>query len=100
MPAMITPMMSTGDPFHLLGTALSRIARALAPPTAQSSMGEHRMTEVRGPFPEHLKGPHPPAGHGTAEPRLDSAGRSAVTWRSRAASREPHAPFRALTLNL
>jgi hypothetical protein len=22
MPAMITPMMSTGDPFHLLGTAL------------------------------------------------------------------------------
>jgi hypothetical protein len=31
MPAMITPMMSTGDPFHLLGTALSRIARALAP---------------------------------------------------------------------
>jgi hypothetical protein len=21
MPAMITPMMSTGDPFHLLGTA-------------------------------------------------------------------------------
>jgi hypothetical protein len=52
MPAMITPMMSTGDPFHLLGTALFRgVARALAPrPTAQSSMGEHRMTEVRGPF--------------------------------------------------
>src|SRR5918993_3689172 len=40
MPAMITPMMSTGDPFHLLGTALF-FGSAGAPSGrgAQSSMG-------------------------------------------------------------
>jgi hypothetical protein len=58
------------------------------------------MTEVRGPFSEHLKGPHPPAGHGTAEPRLDSSGRSAVTWRSRARVANPTPHFGHLALNL
>jgi hypothetical protein len=40
MPAMITPMMSTGDPFHRLGTALCLvIAGVPVRPRAQSSMG-------------------------------------------------------------
>jgi hypothetical protein len=40
MPAMITPMTSTDDPFHLLATALFGHARAPTPrPTAQASMG-------------------------------------------------------------
>jgi hypothetical protein len=40
MPAMITPMMSTGDPFHLLRTALFGIARASAPADGSSPHGE------------------------------------------------------------
>jgi hypothetical protein len=40
MPAMIKPMMSTGDPFHLLGTALSLvIVGVLVRPRAQFGMG-------------------------------------------------------------
>jgi hypothetical protein len=39
MPAMITPMMSTGDPFHLLGTALfGGVAGVPVRPMAQSHM--------------------------------------------------------------
>jgi hypothetical protein len=40
MPAMITPMMSTGDPFHLFGTALSLgIAGVPVRPRAHFSHG-------------------------------------------------------------
>jgi hypothetical protein len=45
MPAMITPMMSTGDPFHLLGTAVFGHCPSTRP-TADSSS------------------PHPEASHG------------------------------------
>src|SRR5215218_4014551 len=77
MPAMITPMMSTGDPFHLSGRPCSGIARALAPrPTAQARIGEHRIAEVRGPLAEHLK--DPPAGPGTA--RLVQAWAQLGSW--------------------
>jgi hypothetical protein len=39
MPAMITPMMSTGDPFHLLRTALFGMREHPPRPTAQARMG-------------------------------------------------------------
>src|SRR5215207_5519106 len=78
MPAMITPMMSTDDPFHLLGRPCSGIARALAPrPTAQARIGKHPIAEVRGPLSEHLQGPTSRAGHGKADPRLDASGQLA-----------------------
>jgi len=37
MPAMITPMMSTGDPFHLLGTALFGHCASARPAADDSS---------------------------------------------------------------
>src|SRR5215203_3834685 len=78
MPAMITPMMSTDDPFHLLGRPCSGNARALAPrPTAQARIGKHRIAEVRGPLSEHLKGPHQPGRSQKADPSLDAAGQLA-----------------------
>src|SRR5215213_6352449 len=67
MPAMITPMMSTGDPFHLLGTALFHgVARVPVRPRAQSQMATMAQLRVAD-HSEHLKGPHQPAGHGKAD---------------------------------
>src|SRR5215204_2269024 len=69
MPAMITPMMSNGDPFHALGDGLVlRRCASTRPAEGSSQLGKHCMTEGRGPFAEHLKGPYQPAGHGTADP--------------------------------
>jgi hypothetical protein len=51
MPAMITPMMSTGDPFHLLGTALFRHCASTRPSRRlHPARANHRIAEVRGPF--------------------------------------------------
>src|SRR5215216_384417 len=78
MPAMITPMMSTHDPFQLLGTALFLgVAGVPVRPRAQFSMGKHRIAEVRGPLSEHLQGPTSRAGHRKADPRRGSAGQLA-----------------------
>jgi hypothetical protein len=50
MPAMITPMMSTGDPFHLLGTALFRgVAGVPVRPRAQSQMATMAQLRVADP---------------------------------------------------
>jgi hypothetical protein len=82
MPAMITPMMSTGDPFHRLGTALFLgIAGVPVRPRARFSMGiiaqlrfadscsgsavpSGRGRHTAFPVPSCDQGPHGPAGHG------------------------------------
>src|SRR4029453_6166680 len=67
--AMITPMMSTGDPFHRLGTALFHgVARVPVRPRAQSQMATMAHLRVADPF-LNLQAPHQPAGHSTADPR-------------------------------
>src|SRR5215211_8689718 len=87
MPAMITPMMSTDDPFHLLGRPCSGIARALAPrPTAPARIGKHPIAEGRGPLSEPLQGPHQPGRHRRADPSLDAAGQLAQAVHLRAKS--------------
>src|SRR5215217_9559219 len=68
MPAMITPMMSTGDPFHCWDGLVPRRCASTRPAEGSIQLGKHCMTEVRGPFAEHLKGPYQPAGHGKADP--------------------------------
>jgi hypothetical protein len=63
MPAMITPMTSTDDPFHLLATALVGHARALAPrPRAQAQMATMAQLRVAD-LSLNLQGSHQPAGH-------------------------------------
>src|SRR5215213_12029024 len=68
MPAMMTPMMSTRDPFHLLETAwFHGVARVPVRPRAQSQVAT--MAQLRAAdHSEHLKGPRQPAGHGKADP--------------------------------
>src|SRR5215207_1449470 len=88
MPAMITPMMSNGDPFHLLGTAfVPRRSRVPVRPRAQCQMATMAQLRVAD-HSEHLKGPHQPAGTARLI-QLGSSWRLAVTWRSRLASCEP-----------
>src|SRR5512132_3789953 len=48
MPAMITPITSTDDPFHLLGTACSSVLREARPAEGAIQHGKHRTTGVRG----------------------------------------------------
>src|SRR5215212_7948965 len=67
MPAMITPMMSIAT-LSLLGRPGSTAFASTRPAEGSIQLGKHCMTEVRGPFAEHLKGPHQPAGHGKADP--------------------------------
>src|SRR5829696_1467926 len=89
MPAMITPMMSTGDPFPCWGRPGSTAFASTRPAEGSIPDGNHGTTEGCGPFAEHLKGPHQPAGHGKADPAGSSWRLAAVTWRSRLASWEP-----------
>jgi hypothetical protein len=57
---MITPMMSTGDPFHLLGTALFHgVARVPVRPRGQSQMAAIAQLRVAD-LSLNLKGSHQP----------------------------------------
>src|SRR5215211_9283039 len=88
MPAMITPMMSIATPFTCWGRPCSTAFASTRPAKGSISDGNHGTTEGCGPFAEHLKGPHQPAGTARLV-QLGSSGRLAVTWRSRTASCEP-----------
>src|SRR5215208_6891908 len=60
MPAMMTPMMSNGHPFHLLGTALFHgVARVPVRPRAQSQMATMAQLRVAD-LSLNLKGSHQP----------------------------------------
>src|SRR5829696_10157262 len=88
MPAMITPMMSTGDPFHLLGTAWFHGVREYPSGRGLKPAREHCMTEVADHSLTTCR--DPTSQPGTARLiQLGSSGRLAVTWRSRLASCEP-----------
>src|SRR5215211_3048518 len=65
-------------PLSLLGRPGSTVFASTRPAEGSIQHGKHCMTEVRGPFAEHLKGPYQPAGHGKADPAWIHLG----GWRS------------------
>src|SRR5829696_5599585 len=89
MPAMITPMMSTGDPFHCWDGLVPRRSRVPVRPRAQSQMATMAQLRVADHSLNTCRDPTSRAGHGKADPAGSSWRLAAVTWRSRLASWEP-----------
>jgi hypothetical protein len=76
MPAMITPMMSTGDPFHLLGTALFGHFASTRPAGRRRKPASGSIAQLR--FADHClntcRDPTSRAGHSKADPGRDASG--------------------------
>src|SRR5512132_2956126 len=92
MPAMITPMMSTDDPFHLLGTGLLlRRCGGTRPTEGAIPDGNHGTTEVRGLLlwiggPVRSRTPHGVPGPSATRDRIGRPGTARPIQASRGAA--------------